>query len=102
MAVAPMLIDVPLRSMHGRIPYGKQLLLACHGLFDFARDQDKIESDSNFRGEVLKVPVRTRKHCVFTPFNLEETMAIKSGWVRYRDQIGYVAQPERAATPLPG
>jgi len=29
-------------------------------------------------------------------------MAIKSEWVRYGDQIGYLARPERAAAPLPG
>jgi carboxymethylenebutenolidase len=29
-------------------------------------------------------------------------MAIKSEWVHYGDQIGYLAQPERAAPPLPG
>jgi len=28
-------------------------------------------------------------------------MAIKSEWVRYGDQTGYLAQPERAAVPLP-
>jgi carboxymethylenebutenolidase len=29
-------------------------------------------------------------------------MAIKSEWVHYGDQIGYLAQPERASAPLPG
>ncbi|MGA2186765.1 MAG: dienelactone hydrolase family protein [Bryobacteraceae bacterium] len=29
-------------------------------------------------------------------------MAIKSEWVRYGDQLGYLALPEHAATPLPG
>ena len=29
-------------------------------------------------------------------------MAIKGEWVRYGDQIGYLARPERAAAPLPG
>ena len=29
-------------------------------------------------------------------------MAIKSEWVSYGDEIGYIAVPERAATPLPG
>ena len=29
-------------------------------------------------------------------------MAIKSEWVHYGDQIGYLARPERAAAPLPG
>lgn len=28
-------------------------------------------------------------------------MAIKSEWVRYGDQVGYLAVPELAATPLP-
>ncbi len=29
-------------------------------------------------------------------------MAIQGEWVRYGDQLGYVARPERAASPLPG
>ena len=29
-------------------------------------------------------------------------MAIRSEWVRYGDQLGYLALPEHAATPLPG
>ena len=29
-------------------------------------------------------------------------MAIRSEWVRYGDQVGYLAIPERAAAPLPG
>jgi len=29
-------------------------------------------------------------------------MAIESEWVRYGDQLGYLALPEHAATPLPG
>jgi carboxymethylenebutenolidase len=29
-------------------------------------------------------------------------MAIKSEWIRYGDQVGYFAFPERAAMPLPG
>ena len=29
-------------------------------------------------------------------------MAIKSEWIRYGDQAGYLARPERAAGPLPG
>jgi len=29
-------------------------------------------------------------------------MAIKGEWVRYQDQIGYLAWPERATPPLPG
>ena len=29
-------------------------------------------------------------------------MAIKGEWIRYGDQAGYLARPERAADPLPG
>ena len=29
-------------------------------------------------------------------------MAIKGEWVRYGDEVGYLALPEQAAAPLPG
>ncbi len=29
-------------------------------------------------------------------------MALKCGWIRYEDQLGYLALPEHAAAPLPG
>lgn len=33
---------------------------------------------------------------------MEATLGIKGEWIRYGDQVGYLALPEHAATPLPG
>src|SRR5512136_2965611 len=34
-------------------------------------------------------------------FNKEVIMPVKSEWIKYEDQVGYFAIPERAALPLP-